>query len=136
MADQEKYKIVVRFGIARNCLKRLPQLRGGSLRAGERIHMCRAACGCEDPVQVLRRRSEALLVIRLTAQASHDDIVRSGMGAHGERTEHRQQQSTLHTTPHLRRSSHAVVGNARSSRNTMGMFQSSLVVRTEMPASE
>src|SRR5580698_6394874 len=136
MSDENEHKVVVWFGVACNLVKRLPQLRGSGLRTGERIHMRIGARGCEDSVQFFGLRRETLLVVRFATQPGHDDIVCGGGSAQGERAEHRQQECAVHSTPHLRRSSHSVAGRPRRSANTMGISQSSLVVRTEMPASE
>ena len=98
--------------------------------------MGRLAGAFEDAIQILCGRIEALLVVGFAAKASDDDVVGSRARLHSPHRDDRQQQSAFHTTPHFLRSSHSDAGNPMRSAKTMGMFQSSLVLRTEMPASE
>ena len=98
---------------------------------------CAAAASLENLVQIVCRRREALLVIRLAAQSGHDDVVRRGARLQRQQPHSiASSRARLHTTPHLRRSSHSAIGSPSSSRKTIGMSHSSLVLRTEMPASE
>ena len=116
--------------VSRNC-------DGGGLRTAQRVDVRSLARGFEYFVQILRRGGEALLVVGLAAKAGDDDVV--GRCARLQREERQiadEHEGALHTTPHLRRSSHSPRAGPRSSAKTMGIFQSSLVLRTEMPASE
>src|SRR6185437_7819719 len=125
------------------------------LRAAEREDVRGVARGFENTVQLIRIRGKALHVVRFAAQARDDHIVGRGMRLRGEgaeagREEQRKDAVTPairgmrspwhlcapHTTPHLRRKSHSLPGRPSKRRKMIGMFQSSRVERTEMPASE
>ena len=86
-------------------------------------------------VDLLGLRSEALFVIGLAAQTGDGDVKRRGMQGANNQQPNNQQQS-LHTTPHLLRSTHSVQHSSNARKNTMGISHRSFVSRTVMPASE
>src|SRR6185437_1063442 len=94
------------------------------------------ARGFEYAVQLIRVRGEALHVVRLAAQARNNDVIRCGARLHGNHACQREHHCAPHTTPHLRRRSHSLPGRPSKRTKMIGMFQSSRVERTEMPASE
>src|SRR5258708_5470925 len=98
--------------------------------------MHRLSGSLEDLAQIFCGCREALLIVGLAANPGDNHVERGRARLQRARADDRKQQSALHTTPHLRRRSHSAAGSATSSTNTMGIFQSSLVLRTEMPASE
>src|SRR5580698_5210621 len=90
----------------------------------------------EDPVEIVCSRCKTLLVIWFSAQSGHDYVVRSGARVERNRKDADGEQGAPHITPHLRRNSHSETGRPSKRKKTMGMFQSSFVLRMEMPASE
>jgi hypothetical protein len=136
VADEDQREIIIRPGLAPNCLHRVPELRCCGLRAYEGVDTRGGACGFEDAVEVVCGRSETLLVAGLSAKSGDYDIEGCSVRLESKQTGGRQQQGALHTKPHFRRSSHSAVGKPSRNRKNMGMFHNSLMVRTEMPASE
>src|SRR5258706_15542685 len=95
-------------------------------------------------VEVLRQRSEALLVIGFAAQARHRNVIRSGARwdpskaciCEAQANPEHGSPAEFHTTPHFRRSSHSDERNRIIRKNIIGIFHRSFVSRTVMPASE
>src|ERR1700674_927967 len=118
------------------------RLRG--VAASQRIDMRVAARSFEQIVELLRQRSEALLVIGFAAQARNRDVI--GSGPRGERAQTCTAEAkanplcglpaNIHTTPHFRRKSHSEDRKTRIRRKITGMFHKSFLSRTVIPASE
>src|SRR5262249_40748604 len=136
MADEDQREIIIRLGLALNCVDRLTEPHRCGLCAQKGIDTRCRAPGREDVVEIVCGGSETLVVVGLSAKSRNDDIERCSMRLKSKQTGRSQQQCALHTTPHLRRSSHSAIGKPKRNRKNMGMFHSSLMLRTEMPASE
>ena len=69
MADQRDHQYIV--GVCRACdiQQRLLQMLAGGLRAGQGHHVRCGTAGLGDAIQIRRQRREALLVVRLAAEA-------------------------------------------------------------------
>jgi hypothetical protein len=118
----------------RDRTERFRQVCLGRLGASQGINVGAAPGIPEQFVQIFGVRGKALLVVRFAPQPRDRDIVDAGVRRYGG---HQQaHQDPPHTTPHLRRNSHSVDMSSSSHRNTTGMFHSSLISLTEMPASE
>ena len=76
MADQDQYEVVVGFGVARNRAHGLAQLGRGGLLPAQGVNMADSLEALKTLIEILCRRSEALLVVGLAAQAGDDDVVR------------------------------------------------------------
>src|SRR5258707_10000527 len=118
------------------------RLRG--VAACQSIDMRITARIFQQLVEILRQRSEALLVIGFAAKARHRNEI--GSGARGNRGEtcttethanpQRGTPANFHTTPHFWRSSHSEERNRIIRKKMTGIFHRSFVSRTVMPASE
>src|SRR5215469_8120014 len=97
--------------------------------------MSSGTCRSEDSIEVVGRRGEALIVVRLSAESGDDHVVSCTSSLKRERAQ-QEQQDARHTIPHLRRSIHSMRGSPKMTRKTIGTSQSSFVLRIEMPASE
>ena len=140
VTDQHQHEGVIRLGVARDLRQRVLQIGLGGLWAVERGDLRIRAGGVQQFVDFLRLRSEALLVVGFAAQARDRDVERRGVqSAWGQQTNNskpRTNSGSLHTTPHLLRSTHSVQHSNKARKKTIGMSQRSLVSRTVMPASE
>ena len=89
-------------------------------------------------VDLLGLRSEALLVVGFAAQSGDRDVKGGARASDADSTQAARQPSraSLHTTPHLLRSTHSVQHSSNTRKNTIGMSHRSFVSRTVMPASE
>ena len=72
MPDKNERKVVFRFGFARNRSHRIMQLFSRGIGARQRRDMKRRSFRLEDPIELIRCRREALLIIGLAADAAHD----------------------------------------------------------------
>src|ERR1700733_11830089 len=93
-----------------------------------------AAGGFEQFIQVLGVGGKPLLVVWFAPKSGDRDVIDARMRA--ERGQQQQPKGEFQPPPPLRRSSHSAAISSSSHRNTTGMFHSSLMSRTEMPASE
>ena len=136
MTDQNQHEVVLGLGLTGDALQRIGQLLAGRLRTAESVHMARRTRRLEDAIEIAGGAREALLVVRLAPEPGHGEKVdiRTRRCVHEERECQAQSRRCPHTTPHFRRSSHSLLRSASSSRNTMGMFHSSRVWRSVMPA--
>jgi len=98
--------------------------------------MSGGSCRGEDSIQIFGRGREALFVVRLATEPRYHDVVRRRVRRKSNSTGHDQQQQAPHITPHFRRNNHSAISSPRRSKKTIGISHSSLVLRTEMPASE
>ena len=139
MSYQDKHEIIFRPGIMGDQSESLGKVRFRGLVPGQGINMRAVAGILEQFIQVLRVRRKPLVVVWFAAKSRGRDVVDTRMrGQCGNQGAQQAaaQQCESHTTPHLRRSSHSADMSSSNSRNTTGMFHSSLMSRTEMPASE
>src|ERR1039458_998796 len=111
----------------------------GRVVASERVNVHIASRILENFIEVGSYRGETLFVVWLASQTGNRDVI--GPGPRGDRThnhpsENQSQERAPHTIPHFRRSSHSENRSRRITRKITGIFHSSLVSRTVIPASE
>ena len=130
VADQHQHQRVVGLGVARDLRQRVLDVALVACGPYSVVTLASELAAVQQLVDILGLGCEALLVIGLAAESGDGDVEGGRRCREPDARASARPKATLHTTPHLRRSSHSVQHSSNARKNTIGISHRSLVSRT------